>query len=361
MRASESGRSERHDDGVGLDAPGPQLGDRVLRGLGLLLPRRADERHEGDVQVADVVAADVEAELPDRLEEREDLDVADGAADLGDHDVDLVGGEPADAALDLVGDVRDHLHGLAEVVAAALGVEHRRVDRAGRGVGVAGQALVDEPLVVAEVEVGLAAVVGDEHLAVLEGVHGARVDVDVRVELLHRDPEATGLQEAAQRGCGDPLAERRSDATRDEDVLGHGSRTLPDRRVAAPGVIPRAGRPTPASRRAAAAPPASTPSSRGRAAGRCRRAGRRPTTANHGSRRRHTRASGKPSSKARMTMPVGLGRPRPLRHPVGEGGPARLADARSPQDDVARVVAEGPVEAGAAELVVAGEEVDRAR
>ncbi len=51
---------------------------------------------------------------------------------------------------------------------------------------------VDEALVVAEVEVGLALVVGDEHLAVLEGVHRAGVDVDVRVELLHRDPQAPG-------------------------------------------------------------------------------------------------------------------------------------------------------------------------
>ena len=110
----------------------------------------------------------------------------------------VVGGEPADAALDLVGDVRDHLHGLAEVVAAALGGEHRRVDRAGGGVRVAGEVLVDEALVVAEVEVGLAAVVGDEHLAVLERVHRAGVDVDVRVELLHRDPQATGLEQAAR-------------------------------------------------------------------------------------------------------------------------------------------------------------------
>ena len=48
----------------------------------------------------------------------------------------------------------------------------------------AGELDVDEALVVPEVEVGLAAVVGDEHLAVLEGVHRARVDVDVRVELI---------------------------------------------------------------------------------------------------------------------------------------------------------------------------------
>ena len=104
------------DDRVGLDAAAAQLGDRVLGRLGLLLARRADERHERDVHVEHVVAADVLAELPDRLEERQDLDVADGAADLGDHDVDVVvGGEREDAVLDLVGDVRDHLHGLAEV------------------------------------------------------------------------------------------------------------------------------------------------------------------------------------------------------------------------------------------------------
>ena len=69
------------------------------------------------------------------------------------------------------------------------------------------QVLVDEPLVVAEVEVGLAAVLGDEHLAVLEGVHRPRVDVDVRVELDHRDPQPAALEETTERGGGEPLAE----------------------------------------------------------------------------------------------------------------------------------------------------------
>ena len=167
-------------DQIGLDAAAAQLGDGVLRRLRLLLAGRADERHQRDVDVAHVVAAGFLAELADRLEERQDLDVADGAADLGDDDVDVVRGEPGDAPLDLVGDVGDDLHGLAEVVTAPLGGEHRTVDRSGRGVGVARQVLVDEPLVVAEIEVGLTTVVGDEHLAVLERVHRSRVDVDVR-------------------------------------------------------------------------------------------------------------------------------------------------------------------------------------
>ena len=172
------------------------------------------------MHVGDVLPAHVVAELPDGLQEREDLDVADRAADLGDHDVDVVGGQAADPLLDLVGDVGDHLDGGAEVVAPALLAQHRGVDRAGGGVGVAVEGDVDETLVVPEVEVALAAVVGDEDLAVLERVHRAGVDVEVRVQLLHDDPQATRGQQVAEAGGGEALAQRGGDAPGDEDMLG---------------------------------------------------------------------------------------------------------------------------------------------
>ncbi len=207
------------DDHVGLDAPAAQLGDRVLGRLGLLLARRADERHQGHVDVEDVLPADVLAELPDRLEERQDLDVADRAADLGDHDVDVLRGEREDPVLDLVGDVRDDLHRLAEVRAVPLLGEHRLVDRSGGRVALAVERHVDEALVVTEVEVGLAAVVGDEHLAVLEGVHRAGIDVDVGVELLQRDPQAPALEQPPERRSREALAQARRHPTGHEDVL----------------------------------------------------------------------------------------------------------------------------------------------
>ena len=110
--------------------------------------------------------------------------------------------------LDLVGDVRDHLDGAAEVVAAALLLQHVRVDPArGDGVGAPGGD-AGEALVVAEVEVGLGAVVGDEDLAVLEGRHRAGVDVEVGVELAKADGIAAGLQQRAEGGRGQALAER---------------------------------------------------------------------------------------------------------------------------------------------------------
>jgi hypothetical protein len=194
-----------HDD-IGLDTPAAELGHRVLGGLGLLLARRAEVRDQGQVDIGHVVASHVASELADCLDEGDDLDVADRAPDLDDDHVDVVGAELVDL-LDLVGDVGDDLDRLAQVVTPPFLGDHRRVDAAGGGVRVLVQVLVDEPFVVPEVEVGLPAVLGDEHLPVLEGVHRAGVDVDVRVQLAHGDPQSPALEKPAERRCSESLAQ----------------------------------------------------------------------------------------------------------------------------------------------------------
>ena len=79
-----------------------------------------------------------------------------------------------DEFLDGVGDVRDHLDRAAQIVAVALAGEHGPVDATCRDrVGGTGRH-AGETLVMAEVEVGLGPVVGDEDLAVLVGRHRAR-------------------------------------------------------------------------------------------------------------------------------------------------------------------------------------------
>ena len=194
-------------------------------GLVFSSPDGARYGHQRDVQEEAVVAADVVAHLAGRLEERQRLDVADRAADLGDHDVRRVAvgvgrGHRPDAGLDLVGDVRDDLDGVAEVLAAALLGDHRRVDLAGGDVGRPDQVGVEEALVVPDVEVGLGAVLGDEHLAVLERVHRPGVDVEVRVQLLHRHAQPARLEQGAEAGGREALAERGGDAPGDEQMLG---------------------------------------------------------------------------------------------------------------------------------------------
>ena len=72
---------------------------------------------------AGALAAQFVAQLAQRLDERQALDIADGAADLAQHEVKVSTSSSRLGArefLDRVGDVRDHLHRRAEIVAAAL-------------------------------------------------------------------------------------------------------------------------------------------------------------------------------------------------------------------------------------------------
>jgi hypothetical protein len=200
----------------------------MLGGLGLHLGRGLEVEHRRQVDVEAVLAAHVEGKLADCLKEGQPLDVADGPADLGDHDVDVIADQLHHRRLDLVGHVRDHLDGLPLVgLPLPLLLDDREVDLAGREVAVAGQRGVGEPLIMAEVQVGLPSVVEDVDLAVLIRAHRAGVDVDVRVELLEPDPQPPMLQEHPDRGAGQPLAQRADHTAGHENVLGHESPRLP--------------------------------------------------------------------------------------------------------------------------------------
>ena len=65
--------------------------------------------------------------------------------------------------------MRDHLHRLAEIIPAPFFGDDLFVNASCRPVVVARKFGVREAFVVAEVEVGLGAVVGDEHFPMLKG------------------------------------------------------------------------------------------------------------------------------------------------------------------------------------------------
>ena len=191
----------------------------VLGRLGLELAGGLDVGYVGDVDVEHVTPPHVVSELPYGFQERQALDVAYGAPDLGYDDV-LVLAEAPDPVLDLVGYVRDDLHGRPQVVAPPLAGYDLPVDATRGHVGEPAQVLVEKALVVTEVQVRLRPVLGDEDLAVLVRVHRPRVHVDVRVELLEHDPVAPALEQHPQRRSTRPLAYGRNHAARHEDILG---------------------------------------------------------------------------------------------------------------------------------------------
>ena len=160
--------------------------------------------------------------MPNRFDEGLRFNVTDGAADFGnDHVCVCLLADTVYEILDFICNVGNDLHGRAEILAAALLVQNVPVDLAGGEVGELVEVLVDEALVVAEVEVGLRAVLGHVHLAVLIRAHRTGIDVDVGIELLRGHLQPARLQEPAQRGCSDSLAQSGNYAAGYEHILGH--------------------------------------------------------------------------------------------------------------------------------------------
>jgi hypothetical protein len=145
--------------------------DGVLCGLGLLLA--VDDGHVRDVDLHEVVTAGAPSKLSHSLDERHALHVTDSASKLDDAHIGLLvgvvhgnAGDLLHPLLDGVGDVRHDLDRLAQVVALALALDDVLVDLARGDVVVAREGDVQVALVVAEIEVDLAAVREDEDLAV---------------------------------------------------------------------------------------------------------------------------------------------------------------------------------------------------
>ena len=59
----------------------------------------------------------------------------------------------------------------------------------------------------AQVQIGFSPVISDENLTMLERIHSAGVNVNIGVEFLYCYRKATGLQQRAQRGGRQALAQ----------------------------------------------------------------------------------------------------------------------------------------------------------
>ena len=207
------------DQDVGLDTIGPQFPHRVLGWFGLHLAGCLDIGHQGEVDEQRVFPAEIGAELADRLDKGQTFDIADRAADLDDGHIGAAV-ELEDGGLDFIGDMGDDLNRAAEIFTAPFLGNHRIVDATGGVVVLLGHDGVGEALVVAHVQIGLGPVIGDVDLAVLEGVHGARIDVDIGVEFLEGDGEPPAFEQCTDTGCCKPFAERGKDTAGDENELG---------------------------------------------------------------------------------------------------------------------------------------------
>ena len=118
--------------------------------------------------------------------------------------------------------MRDDLHGGTEVIAAPFFGNDALIDASGGEVAMAAGGGADKAFVVTQVQVGLGAVIGDEHFAMLKRAHGARIHVDIRIELDHRDAQAARLENGTEGRSGNAFPQRGNHAAGDEYISSHG-------------------------------------------------------------------------------------------------------------------------------------------
>ena len=210
------------DDDVRSDAHALQFLYGVLGGLGLMLVGTTQERDQGYMNKQAVFMTNLQGDLSDGFQEGLGFNVANGAANFCDDHVRIgLLAHPVDEVFDLVGHMGDDLNRGAKVFAPAFFVQHVPVDLTGGQVGVFVQILVNEPLIVTQVQVRFRTVLGDVDLTMLVGTHGARVHINVGVQLLCGYFQASGLQQTAQRGGRNALAKTGDHAAGHKNILRH--------------------------------------------------------------------------------------------------------------------------------------------
>ena len=117
------------DQHIRLNPDAAQFGDAVLGRLGFQLACRRDERHQRDVDVAHVRLAHVGSHLADGLQKGQAFDVAHGAADFAQNEIQGLG-FGLGKGLDGIRHMRDHLHGGTQEFAAAFAGDDIGIDPA---------------------------------------------------------------------------------------------------------------------------------------------------------------------------------------------------------------------------------------
>ncbi len=169
-----------------------------------------------------VLLSYVDGQLSHGLEEGHRLDVPHGASDLHQGNVHVCGlGHGRDHVLDLVRHVRDDLYRPTEIVSVPLLLDDGQVGLTRGDVVGPGELHIEEPLVIPQVQVHLTPILHHEDLAVLEWVHGPRIDVEVRIDLDRGDLQAPGLEVEADARSGYPLSQTGQNSPRHDDIL-HG-------------------------------------------------------------------------------------------------------------------------------------------
>ena len=186
------------DDDIRRNTDAAQLLNAVLRRLGLQLARCRNVRHQRNMDIQDIIFANILFNLTNRLQEGQAFNIAYCATDFRDNEISIILlADAENALLDFIGNVRNNLHRTAQIITTAFFIYYTLVNLTCSGIGILRQVDINKAFIMSQIQICFCTVISNEHLAVLIRTHRPRVNIDIRVELLDGDSVATTLKQAS--------------------------------------------------------------------------------------------------------------------------------------------------------------------
>ena len=98
-----------------------------------------------------------------------------------------------ETTFDLICDMRDHLNGTTAVITTTLLLQNRPVNLAGGNVGIFIQIFINESLIMSKIQIGFCTILRDKNFTMLDRVHRAGINIDIRIKFLHGDLITSGF------------------------------------------------------------------------------------------------------------------------------------------------------------------------
>ena len=162
-----------------------QLFYRMLRRFGLVFFCSRDIRYISKMY-AYTILSQFPFQLAHAFDKRKRFDITDRTSDFSDHEIKFVFiSQQFHIALDLVRDMRHHLHSLSQVIPFTFFVNNALINAACSDIICTGRLNIQETLVVSEIQIRFMSVYGNIAFPMFVWVQRTWIDIDIGIKFLN--------------------------------------------------------------------------------------------------------------------------------------------------------------------------------
>ena len=115
--------------------------------------------------------------------------------------------------------MRNYLYGTPAEIPMTFFLKNRPVNLTGCHIGIFVKAFINESLIVSQIQICLCTVICYKDFSVLNRVHSSRININIRIKLLHGHLVTSRFQKTSQRRCCDTFSKTGNNSSCDKYVF----------------------------------------------------------------------------------------------------------------------------------------------